>query len=57
MSDYHTVGSPAVEVGVIEIDEILYKNLITTDNFHPTTEEKGIMKKDNVILSSTLFDS
>ena len=33
MSDYHTVGSPAVEVGVIEIDEILYKNLITTDNF------------------------
>lgn len=44
-------------MGVIEIDEILYKNLITTDNFHPTTEEKGIMKKDNVILFSTLFDS
>lgn len=44
-------------MGVIEIDKILYKNLITTDNFHPATEEKGIMKKDNVILSSTLFDS
>lgn len=37
-------------MGVIEIDEILYKNLIMIDNFYFVMEEKGIMKKDNVIL-------